>query len=135
MRRDIYHTKQKDIIINCMKNINGEFTIQDVYLKLGKNIGLTTIYRLVNVLVDEGILHKVLKNHRVAYYEYLEKCDKDNHFFLKCDLCGAMEHVDCDCINELFSHILKKHKFQASHDQIIIKGYCQNCFRGDDNLF
>ena len=35
-----------------------------------------------------------------TYYEYLAKCDCCNHFYLKCQKCGTLIHVDCDCIND-----------------------------------
>lgn len=128
MSRDsIYHTKQKDKILECIKTYHGDFTIKDIYLLLDKNIGLTTIYRTVDQLVNEGRLNKVIGEDNTFYYQYLEECNRENHFFLKCNNCGEIIHVDCDCVNNLFLHITKKHKFVANHDKIIIYGLCDNC--------
>jgi Fur family ferric uptake transcriptional regulator len=126
MRSDTYNTKQKDIIIDDIKKHKNEFTIKDIYNELNGKIGLTTIYRLVDKLVSEGTVNKSIGKDNTTYYLYLEKCDKENHFFLKCESCGIMEHIDCDCIEELSNHISKKHNFSLT-DHIIINGKCKKC--------
>ena len=59
--------------------------------------------------------------------KYLAECNKDNHFYLKCDKCGTLIHVDCDCIEELTNHINNDHKFIPNKDHIIINGICNRC--------
>jgi Fur family ferric uptake transcriptional regulator len=126
--RDSYNTKQKDIILNDIKKHKDEFTIKDIYNELNESIGLTTIYRLVDKLVKEGSVNKSIGKDNITYYQYLEKCDKENHFFLKCEMCGTMEHIDCDCIEELSNHIAKEHNFSLT-DHIIINGKCKKCYK------
>ena len=124
--RESYNTKQKDIIIVDIKKHKDEFTIKDIYNELDGKIGLTTIYRLIDKLVESGTINKSIGKDNVTYYQYLEECDKENHFFLKCESCGTMEHIDCDCIEELSNHISKEHNFSLT-DHIIISGKCNNC--------
>ena len=130
MIRNKYNTKQKDLILDIIKKMNKEFTINDIYKKLNRSVGLTTIYRLVDSLIKDGLLHKDINNNNVTYYQYLEQCDEENHFYLKCDNCGKIIHIDCECINELSNHILKHHKFITNKEQIIINGICNNCIKG-----
>ena len=125
MKRDNYKTKQKDVIINEIKKHNNEFTIKDIYNELD-GVGLTTIYRLIDKLVETGTVNKTIGKDNITYYQYLEECSNDNHFFLKCESCGLMEDVDCDCIEDLSSHILKEHKFHLT-DKVIINGLCKKC--------
>ena len=124
--RNHYETKQKDIIINCIKN-HEEFTINEIYEELKGKVGLTTIYRKVDSLVEDNKVKKYIGKDNITYYQYLCECDKDNHFYLKCDKCGTLEHVDCDCINELSEHINKNHKFEINKQNIVINGVCKNC--------
>ena len=121
-----YNTKQKDRILNVIKSYNRSFMVKDLYNDLGGKVGLTTIYRLLDKLIMEGRLTKLINNN-ITYYQYLSECDHDNHFYLKCDKCGLMEHVDCDCIIDLENHILKNHKFMPNKKKIIINGICENC--------
>ena len=109
-RNNNYKTKQKEMIIDTIKGYTS-FTVKDIYNKLNKEIGLTTIYRLVDKLVNDGLLMKTIGKDNVTYYQYLEECNEENHFFLKCEKCGELEHVDCDCIESLSNHISKEHEF------------------------
>lgn len=128
-RNETYNTRQKELILKLIKEQKKEFTVQDIYDKLKEKTGLTTIYRLVDKLVTEGYLNKFIKENNTAYYEYLEKCENHNHFYLKCEKCGILIHIDCDCIKNLSNHILSDHKFITNKQHIIINGICENCVR------
>jgi len=122
-----YNTKQKDIIFDIIKKHKHEFTVKDIYEEIKEKAGLTTIYRLIDKLVADGRLSKNIGKDNVTYYQYLEECDNENHFYLKCDLCGDMKHVDCNCIEDLTKHIFKEHNFSPSDRNIIINGICEKC--------
>ena len=122
-----YNTKQKDLIFNLIKNEKNKFTVKDIYDKLNRKIGLTTIYRFVDKLVNDSILTKSVDARNIVYYQYIEKCNCDNHFYLKCDKCGILKHIHCECINEITLHILKEHNFKSSENGIIINGICEMC--------
>ena len=127
-----YNTKQKDLILNSIKNQKQEFTIKDIYNIVKKETGLTTIYRLVDKLVQDGRLSKYIGKDNSTYYQYLEECNKENHFYLKCDKCGKIVHIDCNCIEEMTSHIFKKHKFKPNREQVIINGICKDCIKKEE---
>ncbi len=126
-RGESYNTKQKSLILDAVKKQKKDFTIKDIHIVLNKKVGLTTIYRFIDKLVDDGVLSKFIRNDNMTYYQYLEHCDEENHFYLRCEQCGKMEHVDCECIGDLSSHIFKKHHFKANRENIIINGLCDNC--------
>ena len=128
--KEVYKTKQKDIILNIIKQQKNSFTIKDIYKELKGKVGLTTIYRLIDKLVEENKLNKTISSDNTTYYQYLEECTEENHFYLKCDKCGNMTHIDCDCIEELTSHIVQNHKFKPNKDHIIIDGICSKCIGG-----
>ena len=122
-----YNTKQKELIINIIKKQTKEFTIKDIYNELKGSTGLTTIYRLVDNLVEEKIISKEIGNNNTTYYQYLEHCNEENHFYLKCNNCGRLIHIDCDCIIDLINHINKEHNFIPNKENIIINGTCNKC--------
>lgn len=126
-RGDSYNTKQKDQIFNIIKSKNDKFTVKDIYNELNGEIGLTTIYRFIDKLALDSILSKSVDNKNTVFYQYLEKCNCDNHFYLKCDKCGILKHIHCECIKEITSHIFSEHNFNASEKGIIINGICDRC--------
>lgn len=126
MRSDSYNTKQKDLILEVIKK-KGEFKVKDIYDTLEGKVGLTTIYRFLDSLVDSGGVTKYINKRNETCFQYLEKCENKNHFYLKCEKCGDMIHIDCGCIVDLSDHILKKHKFITNKENVIIKGICERC--------
>lgn len=126
-RNENYNTRQREIILDAIRKNKNEFTIKDIHLNIKDKVGLTTVYRLVDKLVEEGLLNKFIGKDNITYYQYLEKCEHQNHFYLKCESCGDIVHVDCDCIEEITNHIFLKHDFKPSREHIIIYGICKNC--------
>ena len=122
-----YNTRQKDLLLDVISSQKKEFTIKDIYSKLNNKVGLTTIYRFIEKLEKENLVTKSVGNDNMTYYQYLGKCNHENHFYLKCDKCGEMKHIDCDCILELSEHIHKEHKFIPNKEKIIINGICNKC--------
>ena len=125
--REKYHTKQKELILDSIRNYHRCFTVKELYNDIKEYVGLTTIYRLVDKLVLEGNLNRYIGNDNITYYEYFEECVCDNHFFLKCNNCGDTIHVDCDCITDLLKHISNYHEFIPDKEKIVINGICQKC--------
>lgn len=121
-----YNTKQKDLILDTIKSYKKEFTIKDIYSKLEKEVGLTTIYRLIDKLVLENRIAKNINKDNITYYTYLEECNHNNHFYLRCSKCGNTTHIDCDCITDLANHISKEHSFNLENN-ICINGICKKC--------
>ena len=122
-----YNTKQKTEIIDLIKTQTKEFTVKDIHSKLGDDVGLTTIYRVIDKMLKENLLNKNIDENNITHYQYLKECHEENHFYLKCDRCKNIIHIDCDCIKELKEHILNKHNFILNTDKIIIGGICENC--------
>ena len=126
-RSDTYNTKQKELILKIIEKQKKEFTVKDIYEEVKDKTGLTTVYRLIDRLVEEGVIAKTIEKDNKPKYQYLEKCEENNHFYLKCKNCKTMKHVDCDCIKDLSNHILINHEFITSKENIIINGICKNC--------
>ena len=129
-KNDTYNTKQRDNIYNEIIKYNKKFTVKDIYNQVKDNTGLTTVYRFVDKLVENGVLKKFVDDNNVVYYQYLESCDKSNHFYLMCSKCSKLIHVDCDCVKDLFIHIFDKHKFIPNGTQVVIDGVCKECNEG-----
>ena len=56
------NTRQKEIIIKFLKeNESRHLSINDIKCVLGDEIGLTTIYRIINSLVVQGLELKIVK--------------------------------------------------------------------------
>ena len=132
MTRGNYNTKQKSNILNIISNMRSQFTVKDVYALVSNNTSLTTIYRFIDRLVNDGVIEKIIGSDGDTYYQYMEKCDC-NHFYLRCDVCGKLEHVECSFVEELEKHIKNDHKFYLNREHIIMNGICRDCYKKEGN--
>ena len=126
LRVDFYKTRQRDLILATVKKQTKAFTAKDLYADLEGKIGLVTIYRFLERASADGLLLTFSENN-TTFYQYSPPCKKTDHFYLKCDHCGRLEHIDCKKIQGLTSHILTKHHFKPLKDHLIINGLCENC--------
>ena len=129
-QRNTYHTKQKEQITQLITQKTQEFTIKDIFDELansGENIGLTTVYRAVDKLWEEGYLSKSVGQSGTIYYRFLKQCENSGHCFLECKKCGQLTHADCRIISELGHHLIMMHHFVPDHKNIIIHGICEKC--------
>jgi len=124
-----YNTKQKQIILDYLKDNKDKcLTINQIYDNLHDNhIGLTTIYRFLNKLYDEGKINKFLSENKEASYQYLIDDNCMKHIHLKCINCGKIIHLDCHIINDFKDHINLEHGFSIDNSKTSIYGLCKEC--------
>lgn len=133
LRPTNYKTKQKELILNyCIKNKDNHLTAADIVKHInetGQNIGIATVYRYLDKLVNKGIIRKYfLDDKSGACYQYVEKGEKcHEHFHLKCIECGALIHLDCSYFKSLNEHILCHHGFKVDNSRTVLYGRCENC--------
>ena len=92
----------------------------------GQPVGLSTVYRQLEKLVAQGKVHKLLTEEG-ACYQY---CDKSRHtdcFLLQCEGCGAIFHMDCSHLGELYEHLLQGHGFAINPRRTMFYGLCEKC--------
>lgn len=126
-RNDKYNTKQRERILATIKAQTTDFSAKEIYENLNEEIGLTTIYRSIENLVQEGLVLKIGLKDNAVKYQYVKPCDGADHFYLRCEKCGKLEHVDCMKARGLTEHILSRHHFKLTTKHIIIDGLCAEC--------
>ena len=87
----------------------------------------TTVYRALNFLLENGLVHKLhISNSYIACSN-----PKDKHsqsYFLICDKCNIVkEFYNNDLITDEIIRIADNNNFKTSNISIEIKGTCNNC--------
>jgi len=131
--RNQYKTKQRDLIISCLRNNKAEhITVDKImgYLKAqGASVGQTTIYRNLDKLVEDGIVLKYAADEgRGSCYQYVEQAGRCPTFYhLVCIDCGEMTHLQCSFLDELSEHIHVGHQFSLDKFKTVLYGHCNTC--------
>ena len=126
-----YSTRQRDLILNFLKESSTHITAKDIILHLkeqGINIGTATVYRALEKFVSQGILKKMVIDERSgACYQYVDNMHCSEHFHLKCIKCGKLIHLSCEFLATLENHIYNHHSFTVSSGKTVIYGTCIDC--------
>ncbi|HWY79264.1 MAG TPA: transcriptional repressor [Candidatus Sulfotelmatobacter sp.] len=83
-----------------------------------------TVFRIVNMFTEKGLLKTVQLNEGKSRYELQTKTD---HHHLVCTNCGDIQDIsDCN-IEVLEKHIEKKKNFKVTSHALEFFGLCSSC--------
>ena len=125
-----YNTRQKDEISAIIDRQEGRhFTAEEICEALKQNgghVGLSTVYRHLERLVNEGNLRKYVSNAgESACYQAARGCRE--HFHLKCIVCGKLEHLSCSFLDDIGHHLAEEHGFSIDPSRTVFYGICKEC--------
>ena len=84
-----------------------------------------TVYRALEFLQDEGLVHKIESLN--AYIGCGNPRNTHKGQFFICHDCGFVAELDDDEIRRLFQKKAKRFGFEINDEIVEIKGYCQEC--------
>jgi Fur family ferric uptake transcriptional regulator len=140
-RRSGYRiTIPRQAILDVLLRTEGHLSAEDVYVEVRKGypqIGLTTVYRTLELLARMGIVFKFDFGDGRSRYELSEGPEGfRHHHHLVCTGCGRIidytEYIDSekDLIDKTESGLSKKYGFKINNHLIRFYGLCDSCRRG-----
>jgi len=130
-------TVPRQAILDVLSKTSDHLSAEDIYLKVHKihpAIGLTTVYRTLELLVQTGIIFKFDFGDRRARYELAEGPKAvGHHHHLVCTSCGRIiDYKDfIDEERELLKRtekgLSKKYNFKITNHLIQFYGLCNTC--------
>jgi Fur family ferric uptake transcriptional regulator len=104
------------------------FLVREKY----RGIGLATIYRTLDLLVQMGMVSKFDFGDGRARYELISK-DETHHHHLICRKCGRVidysdfSKEEIKFIKELEKEVSKQHNFKIDSHKLDFYGFCNKC--------
>ena len=123
-------TPQRDAIRLLFDDLEGFHSAQDVYAKLrssGGKVGLSTVYRAVQSLADDGELDSIRTDSGEALYR---RCSSRHHHHLVCRSCGRTVEVEGPAVERWAESIGKEHGFTEVTHTVEVFGTCATCAPG-----
>lgn len=121
-------TPQRRAVLEAIEGKEGHQTIAEIhdYVQQGHpGIGLVTVYRIVNLLVDLGLVCR-LNTGRDSQC-YLMRRPVGHHHHLVCSQCGrSVDFAGCD-LSELEERLNRETGFKIEDHILEIHGRCPNC--------
>lgn len=85
-----------------------------------------TVYRALDFLQEEGLVHKIESLNAYVGCGNPEE-DHQGQFFI-CDDCGSVAELDDPDIRDLIQKKANRFGFKVDDEMVEIKGHCQECF-------
>lgn len=137
-----YNTCQRQELIDFLaKNQDKQYTIEQLSSELNssdsleKKIGKSTVYRLINKMLEDGIVRRTVKGtSRQFLYQYsdIESCR--SHLHMKCRQCGKVLHMDDNASQNLMRLLHDNSRFDLDLKDTLLLGKCDKCGIGDSKL-
>lgn len=119
-------SKQRDLIMNYMKQINGHVSAEQIFKELnaaGTKISLATVYRNLNILCDMHEIKKIA--HPIEGYQYDKTCKP--HYHLHCIKCDRILDLDIPYNEEFNREMSKMTGLPIKTHDMMVDGICKEC--------
>jgi len=130
-------TVSRIAILDILTKTNEHLSAEDIYMKVHPDypaIGLTTIYRTLELLVNLGMIYKFDFGDGKARYELADGPKGiQHHHHLVCTSCGrVIDYTDfiqdeVDLLKKIENGLSKKYNFKIKNHLIQFYGLCDKC--------
>ena len=125
-------TRQRAAVRAVFAGLDGFHSAQEVHALLrsaGDPVGLSTVYRAVQSLADDGELDSIRTDSGEALYR---RCSRQHHHHLVCRACGRTVEVEGPAVERWADRVAAEHGFADVSHTLEIIGTCAGCAAGGD---
>lgn len=123
-------TKQGEAVRDALNAAGGFRSAQDVYAALrrgGDTVGLSTVYRHLQALVDTGVVDVIHTPDGEATYRYCGDSGEGHHHHLVCRRCGRTEEVEGRVVERWAGEVAERHGYVDVDHTVELFGVCATC--------
>ncbi len=120
-------TRQRAAVAAVFDTLEGFHSAQEVHARLrgaGDSVGLSTVYRAVQALADDGELDSIRTDTGEALYR---RCSTQHHHHLVCRHCGRTVEVAGPTVEAWADRVAGEHGFADVSHTLEIVGTCADC--------
>ena len=132
-------TSQRLMVLNILSAHGDEhLTVEEIYdleKEESPEIGLATIYRTVQVLLELHVIEKVTFDDGFARYELNgeETGSGHRHHHAICTQCGKVYSLETDLLDTLEKQVFESLGFEVTDHEVKLYGLCSACRRKAQN--
>lgn len=97
-------------------------TLYELMLKKFNSISLATIYKNINIMLENSYIQEVKIPQNKTVYELT----KHYHSHLVCTKCGDVEDIRLN-MNSIINEVNSTSSFEIAKTDIVLSGICKNC--------
>ena len=132
-------TGPRDEVFNVLVRTQQHLRPKDIFAALrdsNPDVGLTTVYRTLELLERAGLVRRVSTQSGDVRYEYRRGDQTDHHHHLICTACCQIvnyrdfENEELELVRKTEERLARKHGFLIRDHNIEFLGLCQDCRPG-----
>lgn len=117
-------TAQRDAIRRALDRCEQPVSAQELHARLGGAVGLATVYRNLQRLVEQGIADTLRRDSGELAFRL---CGGGHHHHLTCRHCGRVEEIrDCG-LQRWAAEVAAARGFTSVEHQAELTGLCADC--------
>ena len=104
-------------------------TAQEIFDELraeGRQVGIASIYRVLELLTEKGVLQRVDVGAGTARYEPVLPSG-EHHHHLVCDDCGKVEAFADDELERALHRVESRTGYSVAGHDVVLRGACRDC--------
>ena len=133
-------TNQRLLVLEVLEcHRDKHMTVEDIYDLVKEDypeIGLATIYRTVQLLMEMQLVDRINLGDGCSRYEIGETegaPNRHHHHHLICRGSGKVEPLKDDLLDELERHVERATGFCILDHELKFYGHCRECLKGNGN--
>ena len=100
--------------------------IEDALRARGKPAGRASIYRVLELLVDHGLVERVAVGEGLSRFERSE-AGGEHHHHLVCEQCGKLVAFDDPALERAIDDLSERLGVRVEHHDVVLRGACDQC--------
>ena len=100
--------------------------IEDVLRARGQVTARASIYRVLDLLVEHGLVERVVVGEGQARFEPLDPGGQHHHH-LVCGQCGRLEAFDDSGLERAISRLSRRLGASVESHEVVLRGVCERC--------
>lgn len=98
--------------------------LHDFLRHQGESVGLTTVYRTLQAMVDSGDVDVIVRDDGESVYR---QCSTSHHHHLVCRTCGATVEIVGPAVERWANAMAEEHRYRDISHTLEIFGVCPRC--------
>ena len=129
-------TKPRKLVLDILdKTTDGlsAYEIRDEIVILGEKVDIVSIYRIIDCLDKNQLIHKILSSNKImkCQLKHEKNCALHSshhcHHLIICEKCNSVEEIHCKGIDSILEEVQVESNFKIKSHNLEFYGLCKEC--------
>jgi len=128
-RKGLRNGGARRAVIDLLAEQNCCLTAQEIFDRLrasGRRVGIASVYRVLELLTSEGLLHRIDLGSGISRFEPVHT-GGGHHHHLVCDSCGKVEAFEDPGLETAIHRVEASSGYAVAGHDVVLHGACGDC--------